>query len=375
MGLMDKFKNLFTEEVEEEVRPIKKEVRHVEIPSPKRSEVSKATEVNNISDSSAINKEEKVIAPVYFDDKDFDDLEKPKEKPKEKIKEKNVQKREENTKLYGGKIEEKKVEPVNFRPSPIISPVYGVLDKNYFKEEVTHKKNSNNAPIRRINDKMTVDDIRNKAYGTLEDDLKDNLLDDSYETYNEDTGAIDVLEELNFDEIDMDEDIKLTDHKVNTLLLNDLDLDDDTELLARQLEEQNRKLEEINQLIDEEDTSENRKIVFEKEEPEKEAATLEEIEEENVEESEEKEETVDLVETSDLIDEDSKEDELVEEPEIDVEKSIGELIDEQMEEPVIKEEKRAESKKRRSKKEDNEESLTDSELFDLVDSMYDEEGE
>ena len=35
MGLMDKFKNLFTEEVEE-VKPIKKEVRHVEIKAPKK---------------------------------------------------------------------------------------------------------------------------------------------------------------------------------------------------------------------------------------------------------------------------------------------------------------------------------------------------
>ena len=38
MGLMDKFKNLFTEEVEEEIEvkeePIKKETIHVEIPSP-----------------------------------------------------------------------------------------------------------------------------------------------------------------------------------------------------------------------------------------------------------------------------------------------------------------------------------------------------
>ena len=46
MGLLDKFKNLFTEEVEEEVKPekkeeIQKEVISVEIPSPKttRSEI------------------------------------------------------------------------------------------------------------------------------------------------------------------------------------------------------------------------------------------------------------------------------------------------------------------------------------------------
>ena len=43
MGLMDKLKNLFTEEVEEEVEvkdePIKKEMIQVEIPSPTTPEV------------------------------------------------------------------------------------------------------------------------------------------------------------------------------------------------------------------------------------------------------------------------------------------------------------------------------------------------
>ena len=80
MGLMDKFKNLFTEEVEE-VKPIKKEVRHVEIKAPKKEpEEMPKKEENTISDSTTIKKEEKFVFPVYFDDKDFDDLEKPKEK-------------------------------------------------------------------------------------------------------------------------------------------------------------------------------------------------------------------------------------------------------------------------------------------------------
>ncbi|MEI3499019.1 MAG: hypothetical protein V8Q71_00640 [Bacilli bacterium] len=56
MGLMDKFKNLFTEEVEE-VKPIKKEVRHVEIKAPKKEpEEMPKKEENTISDSTTIKK-------------------------------------------------------------------------------------------------------------------------------------------------------------------------------------------------------------------------------------------------------------------------------------------------------------------------------
>ena len=56
-----------------------------------------------------------------------------------------MQKKEE--KLYSGSLygddlsyERKVVEDRKvFRPSPIISPVYGVLDKNYRKEEIVDK--------------------------------------------------------------------------------------------------------------------------------------------------------------------------------------------------------------------------------------------
>lgn len=51
-----------------------------------------------------------------------------------------------------------------FKPSPIISPIYGILDKNYKKEDVVAKKEvriTSNYTRRNMN----VDDIRNKAYG------------------------------------------------------------------------------------------------------------------------------------------------------------------------------------------------------------------
>ena len=59
---------------------------------------------------------------------------------------------------------EKKDEKVYFKPSPIISPIYGVLDKNYKKEDVVSKKDiriTSNYSRSNVN----VDDIRNKAFG------------------------------------------------------------------------------------------------------------------------------------------------------------------------------------------------------------------
>ena len=60
------------------------------------------------------------------------------------------------------KREENNIDGKKFRPSPIISPIYGILDKNYKKEE-----------IRTVSDKSfngdkkekAIDNIRKKAYG------------------------------------------------------------------------------------------------------------------------------------------------------------------------------------------------------------------
>ena len=56
-----------------------------------------------------------------------------------------------------------KEEKMYFKPSPIISPIYGILDKNYKKEDVKEKKEIRLSGYTRSN--MNVDDIRKKAYG------------------------------------------------------------------------------------------------------------------------------------------------------------------------------------------------------------------
>ncbi len=69
---------------------------------------------------------------------------------------------------YG--VYERKEEKAVFKPSPIISPIYGILDKNYKKEDVVQKKEIRlTSSYTRSN--VSVDDIRNKALG-VEDEKK-----------------------------------------------------------------------------------------------------------------------------------------------------------------------------------------------------------
>jgi len=195
MGFLDKVKNMFIEEIEEE-EPIKKEVIQVQIPSPKKEE-EKIEKVEPKEEIPATEKrEEKFVFPVYFDDKDFEKIEKKEEK---KIEKKIEPKPIVNTPMreaYGiKKEEEKKV----FKPTPIISPVYGVLDKNYRKEEIVPKKRVTSYEYRG-NDKVDIDDVRKKAYGTLEDDLENNLFEKTSILFSDE---VDTLEEKVDDYVDI----------------------------------------------------------------------------------------------------------------------------------------------------------------------------
>ena len=166
MGLMNKLRDMFTEEVEEPVEePIRKEVIQVEIPAPKKEEPIEEP----------VKKEEKP-SPIFFDDNDFIGLEPPKRQPKP------VQKNNTYTKPTNIKSEKKepKEEKKQFKPTPIISPVYGILDKNYHKEDIKTKNNTTNNTYYNHKD-ISIDDIRKKAYGTLEDDLEITLFGETEE--------------------------------------------------------------------------------------------------------------------------------------------------------------------------------------------------
>jgi len=160
MGLFDKVKNLFTEEIEEEPvvqKEVKKEEKVV-IPEIKE-DIEKEEDIKP-------TREEKF---VYFTDDDFKDLEKPKVEPKKE--EKKEEKKEKDT-AYKGALLNKEEPKKEFKPSPIISPVYGVLDKNYDKDDIKEVKQ----PTTYKTTLTSIDDVRNKAFGTVEDEIKDDIL-------------------------------------------------------------------------------------------------------------------------------------------------------------------------------------------------------
>lgn len=284
MGLLDKVKNLFTEEVEEEIKPIKNEVRHIEVEAPKRELREEKIEIEE--EPVEEKKEEKF---VFFSDDDFKDLERKEVEPRPVVQEKSKQ-------MYRSTIIEEET-PKMFKPSPIISPVYGVLDKNYSKEEVVSKK----VVSRPVDPNMSVDDVRRKAYGTIEDDFKetfagkniepeevaevsnidifeelekyDNLdaleekienkdkVDDIFDSL--DNKKEEILDELDnkkdeiLDELDSKkEDIITNDSSADNNDLDDLDLDEETLELSRQLETAKKRLDEINDIIPEEEKEE-----------------------------------------------------------------------------------------------------------------------
>lgn len=208
MKFLEKVKNMFTEEVEEEIKPVKTEVRKVEIPAPTKQPLkeemqSEPTRSIDVTEK----KDEKFKFPVYFDDKDFDKLptvsniekkEQPRkvEKPITKVPPKEPSRKE----VYGGKnpaiSASVKEEKKTFKPTPIISPVYGVLDKNYSKDDITPKKRIMES---RPQKELTIDDIRNKAFGTLEEDFETALfgkVTPTFESNQTEGGGLDLFDEL-----------------------------------------------------------------------------------------------------------------------------------------------------------------------------------
>ena len=182
MKLLDKIKNMFTEEVEDDdvkVEQIKQDVTHVSIESPTAEKIDESKEEELIENFTNNLKEPK---PVFFNDDDFKDLnlfDEPREEKKEIQKEPKKEREIYNSRLddfelYGSKVKEEKAtveEKKIFKPTPIISPVYGVLDKNYHKEDIV----SRDEALAERKEESPIDTIRNKAYGTLEDELENTL--------------------------------------------------------------------------------------------------------------------------------------------------------------------------------------------------------
>ena len=238
MGLLDKLKNVFFEEeyveVEEDEKSEPKEkvavAKKIENPDVKVNEEEKK---EKLFDDEPVKKVEEAPKehrfPMTFDDKDFEvektiELDEPvrenmvveampeiKEEYKEPVVE--VEKREyrydrepeevvletrEEKSTYHGLYEgskDKEEKPV-FTPSPIISPIYGILNKNYKKEEIVTKTEIRLSQA--SSKKADLDVVREKAYGDLANDISLSIEDDGKK--EEKVEKEDLLYDLNEDE-------------------------------------------------------------------------------------------------------------------------------------------------------------------------------
>ena len=207
MKLLEKLKNTFFEEeeiiIEEPVRKPETVARKVEPVEEKiekkKEEILKEVEeelleenkVEYFSDNELIKKDNKV---KYYEEDDFFDTEY----------EQKVEVKHEPKKLYGQSVD-KLYESINyssstnnkpysaplkeaFKPTPVISPIYGILDKNYKKEEVIDRKDKPSSYVSRKN--ADLDSIRKKAYGGLEPFEEKNNIKKELESSIEDENLL-----------------------------------------------------------------------------------------------------------------------------------------------------------------------------------------
>ena len=232
MGVLDKIKNaLFEVEYVEVEEPPKKEkkVKHKEpkepkaekkpiakkivLPGKKEEKVEEIEEEELLDEDFEVRPKEEVVKEdvkesfKFMDDEDFkvdDDYSddepeiidnEPEIEIKEEVKEEARERKEPEYNYYQEKAYsnsqesrpygmdnsykvpvhqygtyERYEEKTYFKPSPIISPIYGILDKNYKKEDVKEKREVKISSYSRSN--MNVDDIRNKAYGKEKEEEK-----------------------------------------------------------------------------------------------------------------------------------------------------------------------------------------------------------
>lgn len=174
MGLLEKVRDFFydEEDYEEDIKPVHKE-KKVKKEKIKINEIQEEkilpNEKQEISERELFKAERTFNFPMDIDD-NYNGIN------KEKVQidniEENQEKKEEKTvipkyipsayKRVEVKPEEKK-EDNKFKPTPVISPIYGILDKNYKKEDLQIDE----AKEEKIIKKLDYESVRRKAYSNM----------------------------------------------------------------------------------------------------------------------------------------------------------------------------------------------------------------
>ena len=195
MKFLDKIKDLFTDEEEEfetkEIIVEEEKEEESKLPTFMRNKIAEEEKnnksVENIKEKETIISDREVIKgqsdnfafPIDIED-EYETVYNTRNKNVLVEREEKHNRQNKVADLYTKKEEPK---PKKFQPTPVISPVYGVLDKNYTKDEVK-VQDENSYEIQRASRKIDFETVRNKAYGTLTDELRNNLCENC-ELYKE----------------------------------------------------------------------------------------------------------------------------------------------------------------------------------------------
>ena len=209
MKLLKKKKNALFEEEYVEVEE-KQEVKKKEKPIAKKIIIDDKPKKAPVKEDLIVEEEKKESPNRDFKfkailDDDFINLEQEKKEektpkveakmeeknrePKRETKEKRPlyqgEKKKEEKNIYGSNLDkeikiheyggyEKQKEKKEFHPSPIISPIYGVLDQNYKKDDIVTKKEIRITSSYKSKN-IDVDSVREKAYGNTDDIFEEEL--------------------------------------------------------------------------------------------------------------------------------------------------------------------------------------------------------
>ena len=272
MGLFKKIKDvLFDEEEYTEQIKITPEMRNEETPAKEEKVQAVKVEEEVVKPK---EKEERIVKspsevserelfktdsnfPFFdFDEEEFINQNPPKAPEREEVKPAPIQrpsnvfeferKRKVEKRTDFGRYEKTEVtestEKRKFKPSPIISPVYGILDKDYVKTDIVQRKDV---------DKMDVQTVRNKAFAPSP------VKEEVHERYPE-TSFYEESETVTITEPEEKE------KKVKTIdeLLEDtsdviVDIDHDLDTIEQKLRPSSTEKEEVKEKNNIEDTLEN----------------------------------------------------------------------------------------------------------------------
>jgi len=254
MKLMKRIKDILFDEEEVEIPVIEKETtKIIEEENDSIKEIKMPED--DFSDKESFKSDLTFPFPIEFDEEELEQTNKietiKREEPIKKEREYSFNrydvKREEPKRIereikdYSSYLRNKE-EKKQFKPTPIISPVYGVLDQNYKKEDLVVKGEIKRESTKK--GKLDLDEIRKKAFGE--------------EVTIEDTKELEVIE--------LDEDIKIDPNKTigelieeeESIIFDEYDNTNDEVIIEETEEVEEMPTVELNDLIIEKESVEKK---------------------------------------------------------------------------------------------------------------------